>query len=273
MPSTVRPRGAAAPRPHPRSRVAPARARAAAAAPSPDADRRKGALHGSTVSVLRDMIVTGALAPGERLNERELCERLQVSRTPVREAIKTLVQEALLQSLPNRSPVVAPLDVDDIEALVDVVATIEALAGELAAERISEAQVAELGILHYTMKRSHALDRMPDYFEANRAFHRRIVECAGNAVLLWVWDQLALRVDRARYASNRSPARWRKAMEEHAGILAALAARDAPAASAAMREHVRNGLSVLLDALRRDAAGPVAAPSKVRPLRPRGSAA
>jgi DNA-binding GntR family transcriptional regulator len=227
--------------------------------------RRKGALHRSTVSVLRNMIITGALAPGERLNERELCERLGVSRTPVREAIKTLTQEALLRALPNRSPVVAPLDPGETAALIDVVSTIEALAGELAATRISDAEVAELGILHYTMLRHHSLDELPGYFEANRAFHRRIVECSANPVLLWVWDQLALRVDRARYASNLWPVRWKKAMAEHAGILAALTARDPQAVSSAMREHVRNGLSVVLDALARDAtagasAHPPAAP-------------
>jgi DNA-binding GntR family transcriptional regulator len=220
-----------------------------------DPRRRKGALHRSTVSVLRNLIITGALAPGERLNERDLCERLNVSRTPVREAIKTLTQEALLRALPNRSPVVAPLDPDETAALVDVVSTIEALAGELAAARITDAEVAELGILHYTMLRHHSLDELPGYFEANRNFHRRIVECSGNPVLLWVWDQLALRVDRARYASNLWPTRWRKATAEHAGILAALTARDAPAASAAMREHVCNGLSVVIAALERDASG------------------
>lgn len=213
--------------------------------------RRKGALHSSTVSMLRNMIVTGTLAPGERLNERELCERLGVSRTPVREAIKTLTQEALLLALPNRSPVVAPLDAGETAALIDVVSTIEALAGELAAARISDAEVAELGILHYTMLRHHSLDELPGYFEANRAFHRRIVVCANNPVLLWVWDQLALRVDRARYASNLWPTRWSKAMAEHAGILAAMAARDPQAVSKAMREHVRNGLSVVLASLER----------------------
>jgi DNA-binding GntR family transcriptional regulator len=65
---------------------------------------RKGELHGSTVVRLRELVITGELAPGERLNERELCERLQVSRTPVREAIKTLIQEGLLRAQPNRAP-------------------------------------------------------------------------------------------------------------------------------------------------------------------------
>jgi DNA-binding GntR family transcriptional regulator len=211
----------------------------------PETQHRKGELHGATTSALRNMIITGTLAPGARLNEREICEQLEVSRTPVREAIKTLAQEGLLQSLPNRSPVVAPLDPAQTSALVEVVATIEALAGELAARRISDVQIAELGILHYTMLRHHARDELPGYFEANKAFHRRIVECAENPVLLWVWDLLALRVDRARYASNLWPTRWQKAIDEHAHILERLGARDADAVALGMRQHVRNGLSLV----------------------------
>jgi DNA-binding GntR family transcriptional regulator len=211
--------------------------------------RRKGELHGSTAQVLRNMIITGELAPGERLNERELCERLKVSRTPVREAIKSLTREGLLRSRPNRSPVVAELDASEIEALIEVVSTLEGLAGELAARRIGDQQIAELGILHYTMIRHHARDELPGYFEANKAFHRRIIEYAGNPVLLWVWELLALRVDRARYASNLWPARWRHAVDEHGRILALLTARDADGVAAAMRAHVRNGLSVVLSAL------------------------
>ena len=211
--------------------------------------RGKGALHGNAVSRLRSLIVTGVLAPGARLNERELCASLEVSRTPVREAIRTLVQEGLLVARPNRSPVVAALDAGETAALVDVVASIESLAGDLAARRITGEEVAELGILHYTMMRCHARDELPGYFEANKAFHRRIVECAGNPVLLWVWDLLALRVDRARYASNLWPTRWQKALDEHGGILAALGAHDPAAAASALRDHVKNGLSLVVRSL------------------------
>jgi len=230
-------------------RTTPLDALLAGEAADGDDARRKGALHGGVVGRLRSLIITGQLAPGERLNERELCERLGVSRTPVREAIRTLTQEGLLQARPNRSPVVAPLDAAQVSALIEVVATIEALAGELAAARISDAGLAELGILHYTMMRHHARDELPGYFEANKAFHRRIVETSGNPVLVWIWELLALRVDRARFASNLWPTRWKKATDEHAGILKRLSARDAPATAAAMRSHVRNGLSVVVASL------------------------
>ena len=214
-----------------------------------DGARRKGALHARVVSHMRNLIVTGVLAPGAKLNERELCEQLAVSRTPVREAIKTLIQDGLLRALPNQSAVVSELDLDHVEALIDVVSVIEGLAGELAARRVGDEAVAEIGMLHYRMLLHRARDELPGYFEANKAFHRRIVELSGNPVLLSVWDQLALQVDRARYCSNLWPKRWDTAIEEHQLILDALAARDSERAGDALRTHVRGGLSGLVAAL------------------------
>jgi DNA-binding GntR family transcriptional regulator len=216
-----------------------------------DEDRRKGKLHGNTVSVLRNLIVTGALAPGSKLNERELCERLNVSRTPVREALKTLTQEGLLRSHPNHSPVVTEMDMDEITSLIDVVASIESLAGRLAARRVTDEMVAELGLLHYQMFLHHTRDELPDYFEANKAFHRKIIEFSGNRIVLWIWDLLALRVDRARYHSNRWPARWQAAIQEHQGLLDALSAGDEECLAHRMEEHVRNGLSLVVESMRR----------------------
>jgi DNA-binding GntR family transcriptional regulator len=211
---------------------------------------RKGDMHASTAQTLRNLIVAGASGPGEKLNERELCERLNVSRTPVREAIKTLAQEGLLDINPNRSPTVTRLDAEETAALIDVVSAIEALAGELAAARITEAETAELGILHYTMLKHRAQAQLPDYFKANKAFHRLILEYSGNPVLLWVWDLLALRIDRARYASNLWPERWDKAMVEHNAILERIKQHDSPGAAKAMKSHVQNGLSLVVKSIR-----------------------
>jgi DNA-binding GntR family transcriptional regulator len=228
-----------------------------------DGARRKGALHASVVGRLRNLIVTGMLAPGAKLNERELCEQFAVSRTPVREAIKTLTQDGLLHALPNHSAVVTDLEPGDVTALIDVVTVIEGLAGELAAKNMTDAAVAEIGLLHYRMLLHHARDELPGYFEANKAFHRRIIELAANPVLLSVWEQLALRVDRARYSANLWPKRWKNAIAEHQLILDALAARDSERAGNALRHHIQAGLPglVALLAERRRKAGNVTSES------------
>jgi DNA-binding GntR family transcriptional regulator len=214
-----------------------------------DEERQKGQLTGNATSRMRTMIVTGVLAPGQRIKERELCEALQVSRTPVREAIKTLLQEGLLRSLPNRSAVVTELDPEEVRDLVTVVATIEGLAGELACRAATDAQIAEIAALHHQMTVHQIRNQMAEYFAVNKHFHRHIVQAADNAVLLWIWDMLALRVDRARFSSNLWPQRWPQAIREHQEIVEALIARDADLAARLMRQHVTNGLSLVIEGL------------------------
>ncbi len=211
-----------------------------------DGPRRKGALHAGVVGQLRNLIVTGVLAPGAKLNERELCEQFAVSRTPVREAIKTLIQDGLLRALPNHSAVVTELDLHQVNALIDVVTLIEGFAGELAAKNVTDESIAEIGILHYQMILYHSRDDLPSYFKANKEFHRKIIILAANPIVLTIWDQLAMQVDRARYSSNLWPTRWKAAIQEHQLVLDALAARDPERTGNALRHHVRGGLSGLV---------------------------
>lgn len=220
---------------------------ALSASRSDDGDRQKGHLSGSTTAMLRTLIITGALASGQKLRERELCARLGVSRTPVREAIKTLAQEGLVRALPNRSPVVTAVDRDEVRSLAEVLAALEGLACELAARSATDEEIAEIAALNQQLVAHHGRDELPDYFRVNKAIHRKLVEASRNPVLLWVWDLMALRVDRARYVSNLWPQRWPEAVKEHQEMLDELVRRDGEKLAALMRAHVRNGLSVVAD--------------------------
>src|SRR5690242_7156483 len=101
-------------------------------APPPDSPTgRKGQLHGAAVTALRERIVTGQILPGAFLREKELCEELGISRTPLREAIRTLAREGLVRLEPNRGAVVTPIDLDEVEALYQTVGHIEAVAAKL----------------------------------------------------------------------------------------------------------------------------------------------
>src|SRR5215218_9278927 len=113
-------------------------------------------LTSAVTAKLRDMIIEGELLPGTRLNERVLCEQLMVSRTPLREAFKTLAGEGLVDILPNRGAVVAEMSVADIEQTFEVMGGLEGLSGELACERITDEEIAEIKALHYEMLASHA---------------------------------------------------------------------------------------------------------------------
>ncbi len=184
------------------------------------------------------MILEGELAPGERLNERALGERLGISRTPLREALRMLASETLVRVEPNRGAIVAPLDRKDIENTFEVLAALEGLAGELAATRISETELAEIKALHFEMRAHHARGDRAAYFAANQAIHARIARAGGNDVLGETFEKLNARVKRVRYAANLSRLRWDKAIDEHERIVAALEARDGAALRVILEAHL-----------------------------------
>src|SRR5690606_36337648 len=126
--------------------------------------KRKGKLHVGAVEELREMIVSGALSPGQKLREQELCERLGISRTPLREALRTLAAQGLVILTQSRGAEVALLSLDDIVALFDVVGTLEWLAARLACVAMSDEAIAEIGMLHYRMLRPQIRGELPDYF-------------------------------------------------------------------------------------------------------------
>ena len=201
---------------------------------------RRTPVHAKLVEALRDMIVTGAIAGGAKIPERALCERFGVSRTPLREALKALAAEGLVELLPNRGARVAALTARDVIETLAVVGNLEALAGELACRRLGEAELQEIRALHHQMLAHHARRDRLAYFRANQAIHQAIVQASGNAVLAQVYAALSGRIRRARYAANLNAMRWDEAVDEHEAILAALAARDARRLADLLRTHLAN---------------------------------
>jgi DNA-binding GntR family transcriptional regulator len=221
------------------------------AAPAVAPPRRRGHggprrnLHDGVVARLRDLIIEGEMTSGARLAERQLCDSLGVSRTPLREALKVLAAEGLVELLPNRGARVARLDESDIENMFEVMAALEALAGTLACSRISEAELAEIGALHHEMLAQYMRRALPEYFRLNQAIHAAIVAAARNPILAATYHGLATRMRRARYFANLSDERWQHAVAEHAAILEALRARDAERLAQLLAEHLRNKSAVL----------------------------
>ena len=202
---------------------------------------------------LRDLIIQGELAPGVKLNERVLCERLRTSRTPVREAIKYLASEGLVELLPNRGAIVTPITAATVREMFVLLAALEALAGELACANASEADIAEIRALHYQMLAHHARGELAPYFRCNQEIHLRLVECTGNATLLNTYRALNGHVRRARYMANLSRERWDHAVEEHQSILDALVRRDKALLPVLLRKHLENKMLVVLEELERQA--------------------
>jgi DNA-binding GntR family transcriptional regulator len=204
-----------------------------------------GSLHERVGAALRDLIVEGELAPGSRISERELCARFGISRTPLREALKVLAREGLVDLLPRRGARVARLDAKDVADMFEVMASLEALAGRLAAARITAPELDEIRALHFEMLAAHARRDLPTYFRRNQAIHEAILAAARNPVLSRTYHGLGGRIRRARYVANMSKERWRDAVAEHEAILEALARRDAEALAGLLERHLDNKRAVV----------------------------
>jgi DNA-binding GntR family transcriptional regulator len=199
-------------------------------------------LHGETLSRLRNFIVEGNLPDGARIPERQLCELFGVSRTPLREALKVLASEGLIDLQPNRGARVREIRAHELAEFFDVMGGLEALAGRLACERITAAEIKEIEQLHHQMYGFYLKRDMPDYFRCNQLIHEKIVAAARNSALSSAYASLAGRIRRIRYAANLAQKRdrWGEAMREHEAILDGLHRRDGLDLSDILFRHLRN---------------------------------
>lgn len=187
---------------------------------------------------LREHIVMDHFQPGQRLPERTLAVELQVSRTPLREALKILATEGLVVISPNRGAVVADVSAADMKEKAYVLSVLEQSAAQLACVRASDEDIAELQALHYEMKASFLRRDRQNYFRLNQDIHNRIVALSGNSTLIDIHANLSRQLYRVRYLSNQKNDKWAKAMEEHEAIMAALEARDAARVGDELRKHL-----------------------------------
>jgi DNA-binding GntR family transcriptional regulator len=206
-------------------------------------------LHERAAARMRTMIIRGELPPGSQTQETKLSRSLGVSRTPLREAMKVLAAEGLIELRPNRSPRIADIAIEGISELFEALAGIERLAAELAAERASERDLQRLRTLQTRMEGRHRDGKLDDYFAMNGDIHSLIVRMARNAPLREAHETLLSRAERARYLALGADRRWSNSVDEHAAILAALEARDGDAAGRLLRAHVQRTGAALLEVL------------------------
>ncbi len=207
-------------------------------------------LHDRLLAELRGMISRGELKPGEKIPEKQLCERFQVSRTPLREALKVLAFEGFVTLKPNRGAVISTVTLADISEAFPVMGTIEALAGELACRHITEAELAHIRELHETMLTHYRRRELQPYFSVNQNIHEAIQTAARNETLFGIYRSLAGRVRCARMMANMDEKRWAEAVGEHELILAALEERDGTRLARILRLHIANKFMALEKTLR-----------------------
>jgi DNA-binding GntR family transcriptional regulator len=206
-------------------------------------------LHDAVLNQLRDMIIEGKLEPGARINEGPVGASLGVSRTPLREAIKSLASEGLVEILPAKGAIVRRFSEQDIHDILEVLKVLEQTAARLTCARASDAQIAAIAKLHGEMLRLYARRNRLAYFKLNQEIHSAIVRASGNAALAQTHEQLQAKIRRVRFVGNEKPERWAGAVAEHEEMNAALLARDAERLVEVLGRHLDQTMHRVRDAI------------------------
>jgi DNA-binding GntR family transcriptional regulator len=206
-------------------------------------------LHEELAEHLRQLIIECALEPGSKISEKDLCTQFAVSRTPLREALKLLATEGLVQLTPHRGASVTELTTEELEHIFPVMGALEALAGELACLHVTEAEIERAKKLQAELEAQHKSGDLRGYFRTNEEIHQLIFAAAQNPTLTQMSRSISGRVRRARYMANLSPTRWAAAVKEHRAILMALSKRDGERLGVLLKEHLANKFDVLREAL------------------------
>jgi DNA-binding GntR family transcriptional regulator len=204
----------------------------------------------AATDAVREAILAGTLAPGERLKEIELAERLGISRTPIRRAISLLEQEGLIETIPHRGARVRSYEPSDLDDMYELRALLESHAAQLAADRISQPQLATLRRSCERFEQLTLGDDVSAIVAENMLFHDTILDAAGSDRLrAMVRTVVAVPLVYRAYVWFSSDEK-RSSEQHHRRLVAALAANDGAAAAVVMREHLLEARAVLLARMR-----------------------
>jgi len=197
-------------------------------------------------SSFRAAILSGRFRPGERLVEKQLCELTGASRTSVREALRQLETEGLVEMIPNKGPIVASIDPAQARSIYQVRAALESLAGALFAEHASPAEMRALEEAASALAHAYRSRRIEAIVEVKDLFYRVLLEGSGNAIVPSLLRMMYARISLLRRVSLGRPARLAASIGEIRAIVRAVKARDPAAAAAACRVHVERAAEAAL---------------------------
>lgn len=197
---------------------------------------------------LREAIISGVLEPGERLMEIQLADEMGVSRTPVREAIRKLELEGFVVMIPRKGAYVAGVSHKDVADVFEIRSALEGLAASLAAERVTDEEIEQMErILLYRQGEELTLEEI---VESDTDFHALVYKASRNERLIQILENLREQIQRFRATSLAVPGRMKDAIEEHRGIVEALARHDVEEAHALAMAHIVTAENVMFETLR-----------------------
>jgi DNA-binding GntR family transcriptional regulator len=206
---------------------------------------RPASLHEAVAERLRTLVFERQLAPGAWIDEAALCQAWDISRTPLREALKVLAAEGLVELVPRRGCRVAALSEDDAHELFPVMALLEGRCAYEAALKATPAELKELKRLHEQLERHAAARNIEAYYRVNHLFHSKVQALAANRWLDRATNELRRFMRLLRGRQLQQPGRLEDSIDEHRALMAAFEAHDAAAAERLMHDHLMAQLAAL----------------------------
>ena len=196
--------------------------------------------------VLKESIVKGFLEPGTKLLENRIAEEMQVSRTPVREAMQKLVAEGFVKTTPNQTMVVTEVSPEDVKEVLQIRGVLEGLAARIAAKKINRQEIDELGKLVAQMSLHVTEENLSSYCKVDDEFHDLILNICGNKWIIQIRDNLGSFIYRFRIKSLSVPGRLKCSLKEHQAIMEALKKHDSVEADRLSQVHMENTIINIL---------------------------
>ena len=199
---------------------------------------KKSTLHTQIVDALREMIMIGDLKHGDKINENKLCAAMEISKTPLREALRVLSAENLISLVPNRGAFVTKPSTGEIKEMFAVMSVLEGVCAHAAAEKMTPADFSHLEGLHAKLEEQFEFRNQKEYIRVNNRYHSFIQELAGNRTLNQIVKGLRKKILLYRFQSLNLPGRFEGSIKEHRELLTAFRNRDAPMAEKIMKNHL-----------------------------------
>ena len=196
--------------------------------------------------VLKESIVKGFLEPGTKLLENRIAEEMQVSRTPVREAMQKLVAEGFVKTTPNQTMVVTEVSPEDVKEVLQIRGVLEGLAARIAAKKINRREIDELENVVAQMSLYVSKENLSSYCKVDDEFHDLILNICGNKWIIQIRDNLGSFIYRFRIKSLSVPGRLKCSLKEHQAIMEALKKRDSVEADRLSQVHMENTIINIL---------------------------
>ena len=195
-------------------------------------------LHQEVANQIRGMIRNGILVKGQKIDEKYLCESMGVSRTPVREALRMLSSEGLIDLIPNKGAYISQPPIKEIQDMFEVMSVLEGTCARLATKRMTTKDYSKIEALHKELEKHYSRQDHEAYLQNNNTYHVFIQELSGNKVLNAVINGLRQKILLYRHRQLYQPKRFKQSIQEHRDLLEAFRKRDAAFAERLMKRHL-----------------------------------